>query len=148
MAQRRDDCGRRYRRARGQGTRPAVLAGQRAWIKLRVRNTAEALAGAVTGSLAAPDRLILGLLDPADGLLVAGGTALDIGQQQVAPLLVPAGTEHLARRVACGFGAPRRIKVVLVEPELVVEVAADSSFEYGRSRPSDSIRAAATRPRA
>jgi hypothetical protein len=50
--------------------------GRRGWLKLKTRTTAEAVVGAVTGTLARPERLILGLRDRDTGrLLVAGGTA-------------------------------------------------------------------------
>ncbi|HEX2805660.1 MAG TPA: ATP-dependent DNA ligase [Kineosporiaceae bacterium] len=116
--------------------------GRRAWLKLRTRSTVEAIVGAITGTLARPDRLVLGLYDRGV-LIVAGGTApLHPAQQrEVSPLLkaMPAGEEHpwppeLPSGRTGVFGGPRRLPVLLVRPQLVVEIGADSAFEYSKWR--------------
>jgi ATP-dependent DNA ligase len=112
----------------------------RVWLKLRSRTTAEAIVGAVTGSRALPDRLILGLLTPTGELVVAGGTAqLSLLQQrQVAPHLRAARTHPWPTELPPGrmgsFGRSRALPVTRVQPTLVVEIHADSAFEYGRWR--------------
>lgn len=50
------------------------LPGQRGWLKFRIRNTREAIVGAVIGRVEQPERLILGLVDGAGALRVAGAT--------------------------------------------------------------------------
>lgn len=116
--------------------------GHRAWLKLRTRSTAEAIVGAITGTLARPDRLVLGLYDRGV-LIVAGGTApLHPAQQrEVGPLLeaMTAGEEHpWPAELPSGrmgvFGGPRRLPVLLVRPQLVAEISADSAFEYSKWR--------------
>ena len=116
--------------------------GRRGWLKLRTRSTAEAVVGAITGTLAKPDRLVLGLYDRGV-LIIAGGTApLHPAQaREVAPLLEPVakGEEHpWPPDIPSGrmgvFGGPRRLPVQLVRPTLVVEIHADSAFEYSKWR--------------
>jgi ATP-dependent DNA ligase len=97
----------------------AYLPGRRAWFKLRTRATAEAIVGAVTGTLTAPDRLILALPGPGGTLIVAGGTApLNPRQsRETAALLRPPTRPHPHRppppprhpcRPGCRAGDRRR----------------------------------------
>jgi ATP-dependent DNA ligase len=114
--------------------------GRRDWLKLRARDTAEAVVGAVTGTRSRPERLILGLPDQRRGLIVAGSTGqLKPSQQkEVSELLVPARTDHpwpnplpAGRLGAWGREA---LDVVLVDPVLVVEIATDGVHESGHWR--------------
>lgn len=115
--------------------------GRRGWAKYRIRDTHEVIVGAVTGTVAEPRELIVGLLDPDTRRLeIAGATTpLDRRQRaQVAALLRPAVGEHPwpsqigSGRLGRWDGAPR--EVVLVEPLLVIEVSADTAREHGRWR--------------
>lgn len=115
--------------------------GRRRWLKLRIRSSVEAVVGAVTGTLRAPERLILGLPD-ADGVLtVVGGTGpLKPSQQrEVAAFLEPMTDQHPwpeeipAGRIGVWAGK-RRLPVTRVDPTLVVEVEADTAYEYGHFR--------------
>jgi ATP-dependent DNA ligase len=113
----------------------------RAWLKVKSRSTEEAIVGAVTGTIARPERLILGLPDSSGTLVIVGGTGpLRPGQQrELASLLrFPAAPHPWPAELPAGrtgvLGGRRRLPVVLVEPELVVEVAADAAREYGRWR--------------
>ena len=124
-------------KALGQPYRPGV----RAWLKLRSRTTAEAVVGAITGTLARPDRLVLGLHDRAGRLRVAGTTApLSPDQRRdLRPHLRPPAGEHpwpavLPPGMVGPFDRERRLPVVRVEPSLVVEIHADQAFEHGRWR--------------
>jgi hypothetical protein len=108
-------------------------------LKLRSRTTAEAIVGAVTGTRARPERLILGLYRPGGDLVVAGGTAQlsPIQQRQVAPRLSATRAHpwppELPGRIG-SFSRGQRLPVTLVKPTLVVEIHADSAFEYSRWR--------------
>jgi len=57
-------------KALGDSYRP----GHRGWLKLRIRSTAEAIVGAVLGSLEEPRQLVLGLPGDHGTLSVAGRT--------------------------------------------------------------------------
>ncbi len=113
--------------------------GAHDWLKYRYRDTVDVIVGAVTGSLAHPDRLVLGLYR--DGVLqmVGGTSALTAVQQSMlAPLLVPAGDDHPWPAVIggghVGYWGRKEIDIVRVQPDVVVEVAADTAFEHGRWR--------------
>jgi ATP-dependent DNA ligase len=117
-------------------------AGVRRWSKLRHRDSAEVLVGAVTGTLQRPTRLILALPDPdtPGGLLVAGGTSTltDAQAAEVAAFLRPPTEPHPwptvlpAGRSGIWGGEP--IQVTLVDPTLVVEVLADTAQAHGHWR--------------
>jgi hypothetical protein len=105
------------------------------------KTAAEAIVGAVTGPLTAPDRLILGLRTPEGKLLVAGGTAALTPRQsrEIAALLRPVRGWHpwpdvLPAGRTGAFGGPRRLPVTLVDPMLVVEIEVDTAYEYQRWR--------------
>jgi ATP-dependent DNA ligase len=121
----------------GQPYRPDA----RVWLKVKTRSSADAIVGAVTGELRSPQRLILALPDAYGRLHVAGGTTplSPAHRSAVSELVRPPQRPHPWPRVlpAGGTGAlggPRALSVTLVEPELVVEVAADAAFEHGRWR--------------
>jgi len=113
--------------------------GARDWLKYRHRETVDVLVGAVTGSVSKPDRLVLGLYRD-DTLHIVGGTSAlsEHQQRELAPLLVAAGDDHPWPEVIggghIGYWGGRDVAVTRVEPDLVVEVAADSAFEHGRWR--------------
>jgi ATP-dependent DNA ligase len=114
--------------------------GRRGWLKLRIRDTFEVVVGAVTGTLLAPERLVVGYYDADGELVVAGSTrALTrVEADQVVPLLSPPDDAHPwpdqigAGRLGHWGGAPR--KVTLVAPDLIVEIAADTAIDRGRWR--------------
>ncbi|MFE7765373.1 hypothetical protein [Streptomyces sp. NPDC057438] len=101
----------------------------RGWRKYKVRETTEAIVGAVTGSLAAPSSLLLGRYDN-DGCLQYTGRTTTLAQtvsSRVAELLAPAQRGHPWRgwSFSAGWGSRGTLNVTLVEPELVVEVGID-----------------------
>lgn len=113
--------------------------GRRGWKKCRVRNTHEVIAAAVTGTMADPGRLIVGLPDDAGNLIVVGGTGDLTPRQatQLRPILArPQGEHPWPEEMPAGrmgrFGGGR-VAVTLVDP-FVIEVSADQSFEYGKWR--------------
>ena len=116
------------------------VAGARRWSKLRTRDTAEVLVGAVTGNLQRPNRLILAVPDPDVGLIVAGGTStLSDGQAaEIAALLQPPTGPHpwptLIPAGRSGVWGGEPLEVALVDPTLIVEVLADTAQERGHWR--------------
>jgi ATP-dependent DNA ligase len=120
-----------------KGAAQPYLPGRRDWVKVRIRDTADAVVGAVIGALERPERLVLGLPGP-EGLVVAGGTSplSERERREVAPLPRAAGEEHpwpsqLPRGRTGGFSGGK-ISVTLVVPDVVVEISADTAFEYGK----------------
>jgi ATP-dependent DNA ligase len=114
--------------------------GRRGWLKLRFRDTYEVVVGAITGTLVAPDRLVVGYLDPVGDLVIAGSTAPLSRRQadELRPLLAPPDGQHPwpdeigSGRLGHWGGPPKR--VTLVEPTAVVEIAADSAVDQGKWR--------------
>jgi ATP-dependent DNA ligase len=123
-----------------KGLEQAYRAGKRDWLKVRVRDTIEAIVGAVTGPLTAPDRLILGQYDLAGKFVIIGGTSSLRPRQRraVAELLELPKREHpWPNEIASGrLGAWVRDRqpITRVEPALVVEVSADNAVDSGRLR--------------
>lgn len=123
--------------AKGAGQR--YLPGQRGWVKFRIRNTREAVVGAVIGRVDEPERLILGLRDAAGTLRVAGAThPLSLRESaELAAVLV--GTDdhpwplELSTRQLGRFSR-EPVAITRVAPTVVVEVEADTAFEDGRWR--------------
>lgn len=120
------------------------LPGKRGWLKYRIRETHEMVVGAVLGSPRAPVRLVVGYYNPersGSRLRVAGATMAfaDKGlAAQVGGLLVAASGGHpwpeeMPASWLGRWGGPVH-RVWRVNPTLVVEVSADTAFEYGRWR--------------
>jgi ATP-dependent DNA ligase len=113
--------------------------GSRDWMKYRHRDSVDVIVGAVTGSVARPERLVLGLFHDNE-LHIAGGTSAlsTVQQRALGPLLVAAGAEHPWPTTIggghVGYWGGKDIDIVRVEPCVVVEVAADTAFEHGRWR--------------
>ncbi|MFI8234930.1 ATP-dependent DNA ligase [Streptomyces sp. NPDC085900] len=104
-------------------------AGARSWTKYKVRETADAIVGAVTGPVTAPSTLLLGRHDRAGRLRYTGRTtaltraaSADLGH-----LLTPAVGPHpwTGRTFSAGWHTREPLDVALVRPQLVVEVAVD-----------------------
>ncbi|MER7694125.1 ATP-dependent DNA ligase [Streptomyces sp. NPDC097610] len=105
--------------------RPSV----RGWQKYKVRETTEAIVGAVTGSLAAPRGLLLGRYDDGGHLQYTGRTTTlaRTTSAAVGGLLTVAQLSHpwTGWSFSAGWGSRETLNVTLVEPELVVEVGVD-----------------------
>ena len=123
-----------------KGLEQPYRAGKRDWLKARVRDTVEAIVGAVTGPLTAPDRLILGQYDLTGELVVIGGTTSLRPRQRraVAALLELPKREHpWPNEISVsrlGTSGRDRQPITRVEPALVVEVSADNADDSGRRR--------------
>ncbi|MFD4767206.1 ATP-dependent DNA ligase [Streptomyces niveus] len=107
--------------------------GVRGWRKYRVRDTTEAVVGAVTGSLARPGSVLLGRLDDRGRLRFVGRTVPlpATAARDLTPLLHPARSDHLwrGREFSAGWGTRETLEVALVDPDLVAEVSADVSLD-------------------
>ncbi|MET7920989.1 ATP-dependent DNA ligase [Streptomyces avermitilis] len=105
--------------------RPSV----RGWQKCKVRETSEAIVGAVTGSTADPRTLLLGRYDGQDRLQYVGRTTnlARAAGAAVAGLLAPGQHGHpwTGWSFSAGWGSQEKLVVTLMEPELVVEVGVD-----------------------
>ncbi|MFH9968535.1 ATP-dependent DNA ligase [Streptomyces mirabilis] len=105
--------------------RPAM----RGWLKYKVRETTEAVVGAVTGSPTAPRSLLLGRYDMGGRLQYTGRTVTlsPAAGGTFTGLLDPAGSEHpwTGWTFSAGWGTSEKLNVTLVQPELVVEVHID-----------------------
>ncbi|MEU9014713.1 ATP-dependent DNA ligase [Streptomyces sp. NPDC048479] len=113
--------------------------GRRGWLKYRTRNTAEAVIGAVTGSLIRPETALLGRYTT-DGrfLLVARSTPLAprLRAGLGGGLLTPAGADHPWRDVhfTSHWGSPEPLAFTPVAPQLVAEFHGDTAVDRGRWR--------------
>lgn len=120
------DSGSRYR------------PGERGWLKLRTRTTAEGIIGAVTGAVHAPRSLLLGRLDPAGRLrLIGRSTPLSRpAATELGAVLRPAGPEHpwYGRRFSAGWGTTEPLVFHPVVPDLVAEIDADTAVDLGTFR--------------
>nr|AOE46842.1 polydeoxyribonucleotide synthase [Streptomyces antibioticus] len=105
------------------------VRGSRSWRKYKVRATTEAIVGAVTGSLTAPRTVLLGRYD-AQGRLQYTGRSTTLSQaagRALADLLTPPMGAHPWQgwTFSAGWGTQRALDVLLVEPDVVMEVAVD-----------------------
>ncbi|MFD6290603.1 hypothetical protein [Streptomyces sp. NPDC060205] len=100
-----------------------------------MRETTEAIVGAVTGPSAAPRTLLLGRYDTDGPLQYTGRTATlpRTAARTVGGLLTPAGPEH--PRTGWSFstvwGTRETLDVTLVRPELLVAVGVDVARDAG-----------------
>ncbi|WP_405675327.1 ATP-dependent DNA ligase [Streptomyces canus] len=105
--------------------RPSV----RGWEKYKVRETSEAIVGAITGSLSVPRTLLLGRHDD-EGRIQYVGRTTSLAQAAgaaIAGLLTAGRRGHpwTGWSFSAGWGSQEKLDVTLVEPEMVVEVGVD-----------------------
>ncbi|MFJ6781192.1 ATP-dependent DNA ligase [Streptomyces yangpuensis] len=124
----------------GKGLSQPYRPGVRGWLKHRASDTAEAVVGGVTGTLARPTSLLLGrYTENRDLLLVARTSPLRTGQQaEVAALLRPGGTGHPWQGVpfSSSWGSTDLLDYRTVEPDTVIEFEGDTAIDHGRWRHS------------
>ncbi|WP_244905443.1 ATP-dependent DNA ligase [Streptomyces agglomeratus] len=121
---------------KGLGQR--YLPGARGWFKVRRRETTEAIIGGVTGTLSRPQLLVLGRYD-GDGRLRAVGRTTPLHMEaagQVADHLTEAGPSHpwTGLRFTAMWGSRDTLDPILVVPELVAEISADTAVDGGAWR--------------
>ncbi|WP_199828454.1 hypothetical protein [Streptomyces sp. WM6372] len=102
--------------------------------KIRRRDTTEAVIGAITGTLARPQLLILGRHDQTGRLRAVGRTVplRPDASRQVGEHLAAAGSAHpwTGVRFAASWGTREALDAVLVRPELVAEISADRAIDH------------------
>ncbi|GGV90087.1 hypothetical protein [Streptomyces massasporeus] len=100
-----------------------------------MRETTEAIVGAVTGSLASPRSLLLGRYDDQQRLQYIGRTTTlaRVTGTAVAGQLAPGGPGHpwSGWTFSAGWGTREALAVTLVHPGLVVEVGVDVARDAG-----------------
>lgn len=105
------------------------------WTKLRRRDTTEAVIGAVTGTLARPQLLVLGRYDAHGGLRTVGRTTLlrPDAARQLTGRLTLGGSEHpwAGVKFTSAWGSREPLNTLLVAPELVAEISADTTLDGG-----------------
>lgn len=113
------------------------LPGSRGSTKIRRRVTAEAVIGAITGTRARPQLLILGRYDDTGHLRTVGRTVAlrPDAARQIAEHLAAAGPGHpwTGVRFAPTWGSRDVLDPVLVRPELVAEISADRAVVQAAS---------------
>ncbi|MEU9272313.1 hypothetical protein AB0E04_43975 [Streptomyces sp. NPDC048251] len=104
-------------------------AAVRGWRKYKVRETEEAVIGAVTGSMALPRTLLQGRYDTVGRLQYTGRstTLPQAAGRALTDLLAPAAPGHpwTGWTFSAAWGSREPLHVTLVQPGRVVEVAVD-----------------------
>jgi ATP-dependent DNA ligase len=123
-----------------KGLAMPYVSGQRGWLKYKMRDTVEAVVGAVIGSPENAERLILGRYNPEGDLRMVGSThplrapqRLELREHLFSAVEHPWPTDIPAGGLG-HWGGRERIAIHRVEPTLVVEISADRAFEHGRWR--------------
>ncbi len=100
-----------------------------------VQRPTEVVIGAITGTLARPQLLILGRHDQAGRLRAIGRTVplRPDASRQIGDHLAATDTGHpwTGVRFAVSWGTREALDAVLVRPELVAEISADRAIDYG-----------------
>jgi ATP-dependent DNA ligase len=107
----------------------------RAWVKIRRRQSTEAIIGAITGTLPRPQLLILGRYDTEGRLRMVGqSTPLEPNAaRQLAGHLTKAGPDHPWSGVhfTASWHTREPLNPTLTVPELVAEISADTAIDQG-----------------
>ncbi|WP_316959707.1 DUF2188 domain-containing protein [Streptomyces sp. TRM68367] len=121
-----------------KGASQPYQPGRRGWQKYRRRETAEAIIGAVTGTLAHPQTLLLGrYTNEGEFRLVARSTPLpERLRGDGAELITPARAGHpwQEMRISSHWGSREPLAFTPVTPELVAEFFGDMAIDAGRWR--------------
>jgi len=119
-----------------KGASTRYQPGRREWVKVKHRDTVEAIVGAVTGTLRHPEVLVVGRYR-GEELEVIGRT-VKLNDDQAAgigKLLRPAGARHpWPDQISTHWGKGTKTPLVKVQPRIVVEVAADAALQADHYR--------------
>ena len=110
--------------------------GRREWVKVKERDSVEAIVGAVTGTLERPEVLVVGRYRGKE-LEVVGRTVKLSDEQSAAigRLLEPGGARHpWPDQISTHWGRDSKTPLVKVSPKVVVEVQADTALQAGHYR--------------
>ena len=130
--------------AKGLGT--PYAAGERGWAKMRVRESLECVVGAITGSMASPERLVVGLPDR-DGVLRVVGCTTQMTlphRHRLASSLAASGDTHpwsasMTTGDVPGWAGPAA-SLTLVDPVTVVEIAGMPASSQPWTEPRELVR--------
>ncbi|MEV5341976.1 hypothetical protein AB0K93_26340 [Streptomyces sp. NPDC052676] len=121
-----------------RGTGQRCLPSARALYKVRRRDTTEAVIGAITGTLARPQMLVLGRFDDTGSLRPVGRSAplRPDAAGQLSEQLAPAAPGHPWEgvRFTTSWGSRAPLDVVLGQPTLVAEIDMDTAQDRGAWR--------------
>lgn len=125
-----------YRGCGREGAPAFVQAGARGWLKVRARESTEAVIGAITGTLGRPRLLVLGRYDSERRLRHVGKTTdvCDAAARQLAGELTAASPGTRPREgsgVSTGWGTRDVLDTTLVVPARVAEVSVDTARDNG-----------------
>ncbi|MFJ2598975.1 ATP-dependent DNA ligase [Streptomyces erythrochromogenes] len=111
------------------------LPGYRGWTKIRRRDTAETIVGAITGTLTRPQLLVLGRHNTGGRLRAVGRTVplRPDTARQVAEHLAAAAPGHpwAGVKFSAAWGSRDVLDTTLVQPALVAEVSANRAIDRG-----------------
>ncbi|MFD3422786.1 ATP-dependent DNA ligase [Streptomyces decoyicus] len=117
---------------------PYRPGARRAWSKVRIRHTTEAVIGCVTGTLTHTTGVLLGRFDASGRLRYVGRSTPLTAQtgRQLSQQLAPAAPDHPWRghSFSAAWGSREKLVVDLAEPVLVAEVSTDTAVDSGRWR--------------
>jgi ATP-dependent DNA ligase len=119
-----------------KGASTRYQPGRRNWVKVKHRETVDVIVGAVTGSLRAPEVLVVGRYRGKE-LEVVGRTVKlkDDQAAEIGKLLKPAGPRHpWPDEISTHWGKGGKTPLIKVQPRLIVEVAADAALQAGQYR--------------
>lgn len=119
-----------------KGAASRYVGGRREWLRVKHRESVEAIAGAVTGSLDRPDSLIVGRYRGKTLEIV--GRTVKLRDDQAAGLskvLRLAGARHpWPDEISTQWHTSKRTPIIKVRPGVVVEVSADAAQKDGHYR--------------
>jgi ATP-dependent DNA ligase len=119
-----------------KGASSRYQPGRREWLKVKQRETIEAIVGAVTGSLQHPEILVVGRYRGKELEVIGRTVKLKTDQASlIANLLKPAGAGHpWPDQISTHWGKGSKTPIIKVQPKIVVEVAADAAMQAGHYR--------------
>lgn len=128
-----------------KGATQPYRGGKRDWVKVKHRDTVDVIAGAVTGTLADPHQIIVGLPEDGELRIVGHSTVLSkAAARGLAELIrAPRGTHPWPTTREANRWRSEPTELTLIEP-FVIEISADTARDEGVFR--HSVRFVRVRP--